>query len=51
MESKDLHTQKLNDYNQFLKITNKKPQIFRDIVIENECKSFNSIVSSHFTLL
>ena len=36
MDKKDLHNRKLESYNQFLDITNRKSAIFRDIIIESE---------------
>ena len=42
MDNKELNRQKNEDYEKFLNITNKKPAIFRDIIIESECK-LNSI--------
>lgn len=36
MSSKELHRKKCQDYAKFLDITNKKPSIFRDIIIESE---------------
>lgn len=36
MDPKSLNKQKNRDYEQFLKITNRKPAIFRDIIIESE---------------
>lgn len=39
MESKELNKKKNDDYDKFLSITNKKAAIFRDIIIESECKS------------
>lgn len=36
MDAKTLNKQKNRDYEQFLKITNRKPAIFRDIIIESE---------------
>ena len=36
MDSKTLHRRKCKDYAKFLDITNKKPSIFRDIIIESE---------------
>lgn len=38
MDNKELNRQKNEDYEKFLNITNKKPAIFRDIIIESECK-------------
>lgn len=38
MDSKALNRRKNDDYNQFLAVTNRKPAIFRDIIIESECK-------------
>ena len=37
MDSKELNRQKNRDYDTFLNITNRKPAIFRDIIIESEC--------------
>lgn len=36
ISAKDLHLKKNEDYNKFLQITNQKPAIFRDIIIEAE---------------
>jgi len=36
IDAKDLHAKKNQDYNKFLEITNRKPCIFRDIIIEAE---------------
>jgi hypothetical protein len=36
MQSKQLNAQKCKDYEKFLDITNRKPAIFRDIIIESE---------------
>lgn len=36
MKSSELHQRKLESYEQFLSITNRKPAIFRDIIIESE---------------
>lgn len=38
MDSKKLNKQKNDDYSIFLDITNRKSAIFRDIIIESECK-------------
>jgi hypothetical protein len=37
MDSKALNRKKNEDYEKFLNITNRKPAIFRDIIIESEC--------------
>ena len=37
MDPKELNRQKNEDYDKFLNITNRKPAIFRDIIIESEC--------------
>jgi hypothetical protein len=37
MDSKALNKKKNEDYEKFLNITNRKPAIFRDIIIESEC--------------
>lgn len=36
MDPKKLHRMKYDDYSKFLDITNKKPNIFRDTIIESE---------------
>jgi len=36
MSSKDLNKQKNEDFDKFIEITNRKPAIFRDIIIESE---------------
>ena len=36
ISSKELHNRKLESYDKFLAITNRKPAIFRDIIIESE---------------
>jgi hypothetical protein len=36
--SKELNKKKNEDYNKFLTVTNRKPCIFRDIIIESECE-------------
>lgn len=36
--SKELNRKKNDDYNKFLTVTNRKPCIFRDIIIESECE-------------
>lgn len=36
MKGSELHQRKLESYEQFLNITNRKPAIFRDIIIESE---------------
>lgn len=36
LNSKELHQKKLESYNKFIDITNNKPNIFRDIIIESE---------------
>ena len=36
IDKKELHNRKLESYEQFLNITNRKPAIFRDIIIESE---------------
>jgi hypothetical protein len=36
MDSKELNKRKNTDYQQFLNVTNRKPAIFRDIIIESE---------------
>jgi len=36
--AKELHSRKNEDYNKFLSITNRKPAIFRDIIIEAEVR-------------
>jgi hypothetical protein len=38
MDAKALNRKKNEDYEKFLRITNRKPAIFRDIIIESECK-------------
>jgi Zn-dependent peptidase ImmA (M78 family) len=40
MDAKELNRKKNEDYEKFLSITNRKPAIFRDIIIESECKFF-----------
>lgn len=40
-ESKALNKKKNEDYEKFLSITNRKAAIFRDIIIESECKQIN----------
>ena len=37
MDAKALNKKKNEDYEKFLAITNRKPAIFRDIIIESEC--------------
>ncbi len=37
--SKDLNKKKNEDYDKSLNVTNRKACIFRDIIIESECKS------------
>ena len=37
MDPKALNRKKNDDYSKFLEITNRKPAIFRDIIIESEC--------------
>lgn len=37
MDTKELSRQKNEDFDKFLAITNRKPAIFRDIIIESEC--------------
>lgn len=39
MDPKALNKKKNEDYEKFLNITNRKPAIFRDIIIESECES------------
>jgi hypothetical protein len=39
MDAKALNKKKNEDYEKFLRITNRKPAIFRDIIIESECES------------
>ena len=52
MDSKALNKQKNRDYEQFLSITNRKPAIFRDIIIESECKKmYICYVFSNFMVL
>jgi hypothetical protein len=36
---KELNRKKNEDYSKFLEITNRKPAIFRDIIIESECNN------------
>jgi len=43
LSAKELHSRKNEDYNKFLSITNRKPAIFRDIIIEAEVR-----ISVHF---
>lgn len=38
IDSKSLNQKKNEDYSKFLEITNRKSAIFRDIIIESECK-------------
>jgi hypothetical protein len=38
VDSKTLNKKKGEDYDKFLSITNRKAAIFRDIIIESECK-------------
>lgn len=38
LDAKALNKKKNEDYDKFLSITNRKPAIFRDIIIENECE-------------
>jgi hypothetical protein len=38
MDTKALNRRKNEDYEKFLNITNRKPAIFRDIIIESECE-------------
>ena len=38
MDSKTLNKKKNDDYEKFLDISNRKACIFRDIIIESECK-------------
>lgn len=40
IESKALNKKKNADYAKFLDVTNRKPAIFRDIIIESECNIF-----------
>lgn len=38
MNAKELNKKKNDDYAKFLEISNRKKAIFRDIIIESECK-------------
>lgn len=46
--SKEVNQNYNKNYNKFLEITNKKPAIFRDIIIESECKNFLLIYYIYF---
>lgn len=50
MDSKTLNRRKNEDYEQFLNITNRKPAIFRDIIIESECTYALSCVCVCYSL-
>lgn len=38
MDAKTLNRKKNEEYSKFLDVTNRKPAIFRDIIIESECE-------------
>ena len=43
LDSKKLNKKKNEDYDKFLNISNKKSAIFRDIIIESQCKNKCSV--------
>jgi hypothetical protein len=49
MDSKELNKKKIEDYDKFLNITNRKAAIFRDIIIESECKEMCNPFTLVFT--
>eukprot|EP00605_Chrysophyceae_sp_TOSAG23-4_P001949 GSChrysophyteH1.ASY1.ANO1.2159.1 assembled CDS len=54
ISSKGLHEKKLQSYEKFLSITNRKPAIFRDIIIESEydpLEANRSAIRANFTRL